>query len=341
MKSLAKIKKEPGLWQQDAPVPEIGSNDVLIKIKKTAICGTDLHIYNWDEWSQKIIKVPMIIGHEFFGEIAAMGKEVTGFKIGDRVSGEGHIACGQCRNCKAGRRHLCLKNIGVGVTRQGCFAEYLSLPAVNAYPIPDEVKDDYASVLDPLGNAAHVALSFDLVGEDVLIAGAGPIGIMSAIIARHVGARHIVITDINDYRLNLAKKIGFDHAINIKNTTIEETMKKLNMKEGFEVGFEMSGNPQAFNAMLANMNHAGKIALLGFLPQTTTIDWNQIIMKGLLVKGIYGREMFETWYKMISLLQSGLDISHIITHKFAVDDFIKGFEIMRSGNSGKVILDWA
>ena len=341
MKSLAKIKKEPGLWQQDAPVPVIGSNDVLIKIKKTAICGTDLHIYNWDEWSQKIIKVPMIIGHEFFGEIAAMGKEVTGFKIGDRVSGEGHIACGQCRNCKAGRRHLCLKNIGVGVTRQGCFAEYLSLPAVNAYPIPDEVKDDYASVLDPLGNAAHVALSFDLVGEDVLIAGAGPIGIMSAIIARHVGARHIVITDINDYRLNLAKKIGFDHAINIKNTTIEETMKKLNMKEGFEVGFEMSGNPQAFNAMLANMNHAGKIALLGFLPQTTTIDWNQIIMKGLLVKGIYGREMFETWYKMISLLQSGLDISHIITHKFAVDDFIKGFEIMRSGNSGKVILDWA
>ena len=340
MKSLAKIKKELGLWQQEAPVPEIGSNDVLIKIKKTAICGTDLHIYNWDEWSQKVIKVPMIIGHEFFGEIAAMGKEVTDFKIGDRVSGEGHIACGQCRNCKAGRVHLCRKNIGVGVTRQGCFAEYLSLPAVNTYSIPDDVKDDYASILDPLGNATHVALSFDLVGEDVLITGAGPIGIMSAIIARHVGARHIVLTDITEYRLNLAKKMGFDHAINIQHDTVENAMKNLNMKEGFSVGFEMSGNPQAFNTMLANMNHAGKIALLGFLPQTTTIDWNQIIMKGLLVKGIYGREMFETWYKMIALLQSGLDIEPIITHRFAVNDFIKGFEIMRSGNSGKVILDW-
>jgi threonine 3-dehydrogenase len=341
MKSLAKLKKEVGLWMQDAPTPEIGPNDVLIKIKKTAICGTDVHIYNWDEWSQKTIPVPMIIGHEFVGEIAKMGAGVTGFKLGDRVSGEGHIACGFCRNCKAGRRHLCRKNIGVGVTRQGCFAEYLSLPAVNAYPIPPEIGDDLASVFDPFGNAAHVALSFDLVGEDVLITGAGLIGLMSAVIARHVGARHIVITDVNEYRLELAQKLGFKHAINIKHDSVEKAMKDLKMQEGFGVGFEMSGNPQAFNMMLEHMNHAGKIALLGFLPQSTTIDWNRIIMKGLLVKGIYGREMFETWYKMVAMLQSGLSIDPIITHHFAVDDFAKGFEIMRSGNSGKVILDWA
>jgi threonine 3-dehydrogenase len=341
MKSLTKSKKEVGLWMQDAPIPEIGSNDVLIKIKKTAICGTDVHIYNWDEWSQKTITVPMIVGHEFVGEIAKMGAGVTGFKLGDRVSGEGHIACGFCRNCKAGRRHLCRKNIGVGVTRQGCFAEYLSLPAVNAYPIPPEISDDLASVFDPFGNAAHVALSFDSVGEDILIAGAGLIGLMSAVIARHVGARHIVITDINEYRLELAQKLGFKHAINIKHDSVEKVMKDLKMQEGFGVGFEMSGNPQAFNMMLEHMNHAGKVALLGFLPQSTTIDWNKIIMKGLLVKGIYGREMFETWYKMVAMLQSGLSIDPIITHHFAVDDFMEGFEIMRSGKSGKVILDWA
>jgi threonine 3-dehydrogenase len=340
MKSLAKLKKEVGLWMQDAPIPEIGPNDVLIKIKKTAICGTDVHIYNWDEWSQKTIPVPMIVGHEFVGEIAKMGAGVTGFKLGDRVSGEGHIACGFCRNCKAGRRHLCRKNIGVGVTRQGCFAEYLSLPAVNAYPIPPEISDDLASVFDPFGNATHVALSFDIVGEDVLITGAGLIGLMSAVIARHVGARHIVITDVNEYRLELAQKLGFKHAINIKHDSVEKAMKDLKMQEGFGVGFEMSGNPQAFNMMLEHMNHAGKIALLGFLPQSTTIDWNKIIMKGLLVKGIYGREMFETWYKMVAMLQSGLSIDPIITHHFAVDDFAKGFEIMRSGKSGKVILDW-
>lgn len=341
MKSLTKSKKEVGLWMQDAPIPEIGSNDVLIKIKKTAICGTDVHIYNWDEWSQKTITVPMIVGHEFVGEIAKMGAGVTGFKLGDRVSGEGHIACGFCRNCKAGRRHLCRKNIGVGVTRQGCFAEYLSLPAVNAYPIPPEISDDLASVFDPFGNAAHVALSFDSVGEDILITGAGLIGLMSAVIARHVGARHIVITDINEYRLELAQKLGFKHAINIKHDSVEKVMKDLKMQEGFGVGFEMSGNPQAFNMMLEHMNHAGKVALLGFLPQSTTIDWNKIIMKGLLVKGIYGREMFETWYKMVAMLQSGLSIDPIITHHFAVDDFMEGFEIMRSGKSGKVILDWA
>lgn len=341
MKSLAKIKKELGLWMQDAPMPKIGPNDVLIKIKKTAICGTDVHIYNWDEWSQKTIHVPMIIGHEFVGEIANMGEVVTGFKLGDRVSGEGHIACGSCRNCKAGRRHLCRKNIGVGVTRQGCFAEYLSLPAVNAYPIPPQISDDIASVLDPFGNATNVALSFDLVGEDILITGAGPIGLMAAVIARHIGARHIVITDVNEYRLDLARKLGFKQAINVKHDSVEKAMKDLGMKEGFDVGFEMSGNAQAFNMMLEHMNHAGKVALLGFLPQTTTIDWNKIIMKGLLVKGIYGREMFETWYKMIAMLESGLNIDPIITHHFAVDDFIKGFEVMRSGKSGKVILNWS
>lgn len=341
MKALGKFKKEPGIWMvDDAPKPEIGVNDVLIKIKKTAICGTDIHIYNWDEWSQKTIPVPMITGHEYVGEIVAMGEGVQGFKIGDRVSGEGHISCGHCRNCKAGRRHLCRKNIGVGVTRTGCFAEYLALPAVNAYLIPNDVSDDVAAIMDPLGNATHVALSFDLVGEDVLITGAGPIGIMAAVIARHVGARHIVITDVNEYRLNLARKMGFEQAINVKTNTIENAMKDLGMQEGFDVGFEMSGNAEAFNMMLKNMNHAGKIALLGFLPNSTTIDWNNIILKGLLVKGIYGREMFETWYKMIAMLQSGLNVDPIITHRFAVKDFQKGFDVMRSGNSGKVILDW-
>lgn len=340
MKSLVKLKRESGIWMQDAPIPEIGHNDVLIKIKKTAICGTDIHIYNWDEWAQKTIPVPMIVGHEYAGEIAAIGSEVTGFKIGDRVSGEGHISCGFCRNCKAGRRHLCRKNIGVGVTRPGCFAEYLALPAVNVYPLPPEVTDDQAAILDPLGNATHVALSFDLVGEDVLITGAGPIGIMAAAIARHVGARHIVITDVNDYRLDLARKMGVTYAVNTKNESIESVMKKLGMNEGFDIGFEMSGNSTAFNMMLTTINHAGKIALLGFLPQTTNIDWNQIIMKGLIIKGIYGREMFETWYKMISMLQSGLNVDPIITHRFAIDDFQKGFDVMRSGMSGKVVLDW-
>lgn len=340
MRALAKLHKEPGIWAHEAPVPTIGASDVLIKIKKTAICGTDLHIYNWDEWSQRTIPVPMITGHEFVGVIADMGKEVKGFKIGDRVSGEGHISCGLCRNCKAGIMHLCIKNVGVGVTRQGCFAEYLSLPAVNAYPIPDRVSDDLASILDPLGNATHVALSFDLVGEDVLITGAGPIGLMSAVIARHIGARNIVLTDVNEYRLGLAKKLGFDHAIDTSKTSIEKVMKDLNMKEGFDVGFEMSGNPHAFNMMLEHMNHAGKIALLGFLPKTTTLDWNKIIMKGLVVKGIYGREMFETWYKMIAMLESGLNIDPIITHHFEIADFIKGFEVMHTGNSGKVILNW-
>lgn len=341
MKSLAKLKREPGIWMYDAAMPSIGANDVLIKIKKTAICGTDIHIYNWDEWAQKTIPVPMVVGHEYVGEIAEVGKEVVGLKVGDRVSGEGHISCGVCRNCKAGRRHLCRRNVGVGVTRPGCFAEYLALPAVNAYPIPADISDDLAAIFDPFGNATHVALSFDLVGEDVLITGAGPIGIMAAAVARHAGARYIVITDVNDYRLELARKMGFQHAVNVTHDSVEKAMKDLGMTEGFDIGFEMSGSAQAFNMMLVNMNHAGKIALLGFLPHSTTIDWNQIIMKGLIVKGIYGREMFETWYKMVAMLQSGLNIDAIITHHFNIDDFQQGFDVMRSGQSGKVILNWS
>lgn len=340
MKSLAKLKREPGIWLYDAPMPEMGHNDVLIKIKKTAICGTDVHIYNWDEWAQKVIPVPMVVGHEYSGVIAAIGSEVKNCKIGDRVSGEGHIACGFCRNCRAGRRHLCRATIGVGVTRPGCFAEYLVIPAENVYPLPENISDDQAAIFDPLGNAVHTALSFDLVGEDVLITGAGPIGAMAAAIARHVGARHIVITDVNDYRLNLAKQLGATYTLNVNNETIDDVMKKLGMQEGFDVGLEMSGNPSAFNMMLDKMNHAGKVALLGFPPNSTTINWNNIIMKGLILKGIYGREMFETWYKMVSMLQSGLNIDKIITHHFHIDDFQQAFDIMRSGQSGKVILNW-
>jgi threonine 3-dehydrogenase len=341
MKSLAKLKKEPGIWLYDAPMPIVGPNDVLIKIKKTAICGTDIHIYNWDGWAEKTIPVPMVIGHEFVGQIAAFGDEVKGFKIGDRVSGEGHISCGFCRSCRAGKRHLCRKNIGVGVTRPGCFAEYLVIPAVNACLIPEEVSDDLAAIMDPLGNATHTALSFDLVGEDVLVTGAGPIGIMSAAIAKHVGARNVVITDLNEDRLELARKLNPKlNCLNPNKETLSNMMQKLNMKEGFDVGFEMSGDPGAFNEMLQVMNHAGKIAMLGFLPPSTNVDWSQIIMRGLIIKGIYGREMFETWYKMIAMLQSGLDVKAIITHRFPVEKFQEGFDLMRTGKSGKVILEW-
>lgn len=340
MKALMKLKAEPGIWMSDAPLPEIGPNDVLIKIKKTAICGTDIHIYKWDAWAQQNVPVPLTIGHEFVGIIAEVGKEVTGLKVGDRVSGEGHTSCGFCRNCRAGRRHLCRKNESVGVTRTGCFAEYVAIPAVNAYPIPDAISDNEASILDPFGNAAHTALSFDMVGEDVLITGAGPVGIMAVAIAKHVGARHIVITDINDHRLAIAKKMGATLALNAQQTTLDEAMKTLKMKEGFDVGLEMSGNPQAFNDMLTHMNHAGKVALLGFLPKETQIDWNLIIMKGLELKGIYGREMFDTWYKMISMLESGLDISPVVTHEFKIDEFQHAFDTMLSGESGKVIMSW-
>ena len=340
MKALAKLKPEEGIWLTDVPEPEVGHNDILIKIRKTAICGTDVHIYNWDEWSRKTIPVPMVVGHEYAGEIVDMGQEVQGYKIGDRVSGEGHITCGHCRNCRAGRRHLCRNTIGVGVNRPGCFAEYLSLPAVNAFKLPDNISDDLAAVFDPFGNAVHTALSFDLVGEDVLITGAGPIGVMAAAVCRHVGARHVVITDVNDYRLDLARKMGVTRAVRADKEDLRDIMADLGMTEGFDVGLEMSGAAAAFRSMLAVMNHGGKVALLGIPPSDTAIDWNQVIFKGLFIKGIYGREMFETWYKMAALLQSGLDINSIITHRFKADDFQKGFEIMRSGQSGKVILDW-
>ena len=340
MKSLVKAKAEKGIWLQDTPEPEVGHNDLLIKIRKTAICGTDMHIYNWDEWSQKTIPVPMVVGHEYVGEVVGMGQEVKGFKVGDRVSGEGHITCGHCRNCRAGRVHLCRNTEGVGVNRPGAFAEYLVIPAFNAFKIPDNISDDLASIFDPFGNAVHTALSFDLVGEDVLITGAGPIGIMAAAVAKHVGARHVVVTDINPYRLELAKKMGATRAVDVSKEDLKDVMNELGMTEGFDVGLEMSGVPVAFRDMLNNMNHGGKIAMLGIPPQDVAIDWNQVIFKGLVIKGIYGREMFETWYKMASLLQSGLDLSPIITHTFSIDDFQKGFDTMGSGHSGKVILDW-
>ncbi len=340
MKSLVKAKAEKGIWLQDTPKPEVGHNDLLIKIRKTAICGTDMHIYNWDEWSQNTIPVPMVVGHEYVGEVVGMGQEVKGFEVGDRVSGEGHITCGHCRNCRAGRVHLCRNTEGVGVNRPGAFAEYLVIPAFNAFKIPDNISDDLASIFDPFGNAVHTALSFDLVGEDVLITGAGPIGIMAAAVAKHVGARHVVITDINPYRLELAEKMGATRAVDVSKENLQDVMNELGMTEGFDVGLEMSGVPVAFRDMLDKMNHGGKVAMLGIPPQDVAVDWNQVIFKGLVIKGIYGREMFETWYKMASLLQSGLDLSPIITHTFSIDDFQKGFDTMGSGHSGKVILDW-
>ena len=341
MKALAKLKAEPGIWMTDVPEPAIGHNDIKIRIRKTAICGTDMHIYNWDEWAQQTIPVPMTVGHEYVGTVEAMGDEVRGLKIGQRVSGEGHIVCGHCRNCRAGRRHLCRNTVGVGVNRPGAFADYLVIPAVNAFPIPDDIPDEIASILDPFGNAAHTALSFDLVGEDVLITGAGPIGIMAATICRHVGARHVVITDRNPYRLELAKKMGAHRTVNIETETLQGIMPELNMVEGFDVGLEMSGVPSAFRQMLDVMNHGGKVAMLGIPPPDTAIDWTKVIFKGLTIKGIYGREMFETWYKMIALIQGGLDLTPMITHRFDVADYLEGFRTMGSGKSGKVVLSWA
>ncbi|WP_432464698.1 L-threonine 3-dehydrogenase [Agarivorans sp. QJM3NY_33] len=340
MKALAKLKAEPGIWMTQVEMPELGHNDLLIKINKTAICGTDVHIYNWDEWSQKTIPVPMVIGHEYAGEVVDIGQEVRGFSVGDRVSGEGHITCGHCRNCRGGRTHLCRNTVGVGVNRTGCFSQYLVIPAVNAFKLPDEISDDLAAIFDPFGNAVHSALSFDLVGEDVLITGAGPIGVMAAAICRHVGARHVVVTDVNDYRLDLAKKMGATRVVNVAKQALSDTMSELKMTEGFDVGLEMSGVPTAFCSMLELMNHGGKVAMLGIPPSDMSIDWSQVIFKGLVIKGIYGREMFETWYKMASLVQSGLDLSPIITHHYHVDDFQQGFDAMRSGQSGKVVLDW-
>ena len=341
MKALVKAKAERGIWMEDIEAPRVGHNDVLIKVNRTAICGTDIHIFKWDDWAQATIPVPMAVGHEFSGKIVEMGVEVRGFEIGDRVSAEGHITCSHCRNCRAGRRHLCMNTVGIGVNRPGAFAEYLSVPAFNVFKLPDAISDEMASILDPLGNATHTALSFDLVGEDVLITGAGPIGIMAVAIARYAGARHVVITDVNDYRLDLARKMGATRAINVTETTIDETMNDLGMVEGFDVGMEMSGNPQAFRDMLRTMHHGGKVAMLGIPPGDMAIDWNDVIFKGLVLKGIYGREMFETWYKMSSMLQSGLNMDPIITHHFEIDEFLPAFELMESGQSGKVILHWA
>jgi threonine 3-dehydrogenase len=340
MKALVKAKPEPGIWMDEVPVPEPGPTEVLIKVRKTAICGTDVHIYNWDDWSKATIPVPMTIGHEFAGEIVAVGEEVEDFALGDRVSGEGHIVCGHCRNCRAGREHLCRDTKGVGVNRPGAFAEYLVIPEHNAYKLPDDLPDEIGAILDPFGNAAHTALSFDLVGEDVLITGAGPIGIMAGAIAKKIGARHIVITDINPYRLKLAGELGLPHTVNVAERSLRDVMAELEMKEGFDVGLEMSGSPKALGDMIETMIHGGKVALLGIPTEDVTLDLNKVIFKGLTMKGIYGREMFETWYKMIALLQEGLDLSPLVTHRLSVERFQEGFEVMRSGKSGKVVLDW-
>lgn len=340
MKALVKRRAEPGLWLEDVPVPTTETNEVLIKIVKTGICGTDLHIVNWDGWAQRNIHVPRIIGHEFVGHIVEVGPGVSGYKIGDRVSGEGHITCGICRNCRAGKRHLCHRAVGIGGGRDGAFAEYLALPAFNLWPVHPNISSDIASILDPFGNAVHCALSFDVVGEDVLITGAGPIGIMAAAVCRHIGARHVVVTDVDDYRLDLAQRLGASRTVNVKQTRLGDAMTELKMSDGFDVGLEMSGQPSAFADMIGHMYHGGHVALLGFLPPSTTVDWDQIIFKGLHLKGVYGREMFETWYKMTQLLRSGLDITPLITHRYPATEYREAFETLRSGRCGKVILEW-
>ncbi len=341
MKALYKKEAKPGIWMKtDAPVPEIGPNDVLIKIKKTAICGTDIHIYNWDAWSQKSVPVGLITGHEYVGIVEKVGAEVTRIAVGERVSGEGHITCGACRNCRSGRAHLCIKQMGIGVNRQGAFAEYLALPAANVVKLPDNIPDDIAAIFDPFGNATHTALSFDLVAEDVLITGAGPIGCMAAAICRHAGARHVVISDVNEYRLALAKTMGATRTVNVAQEKLQDVAKSLGMLEGFDVGLEMSGNAEAFRSMIDVMRPAGKIALLGIPPGDMGIDWGKFIFKGLTLKGIYGRKMFETWHKMMGMVQSGLNLAPMITHHFPVDDFQTAFDTMVSGQSGKVILEW-
>lgn len=342
MKALVKRHAKEGLWLEDMPEPEIGNNDVLVKIKKTAICGTDIHIYNWDEWAQKTIPVPMITGHEFAGEIVELGSNVNDLKIGDIVSGEGHITCGRCRNCLAGKPHLCPYTIGVGVNRTGAFAEYLSIPSKNIFKPSRKISTDLLSLFDPYGNAVHTALSFNMVGEDVLITGAGPIGMMAAMVASHAGARNIVITDLNQYRLDMIKNI-LPKAITInvtKDGLSKELMESLGIYEGFDVGLEMSGSPQAFSSMLENMINGGRIAMLAIMPTGSGIDWDMVVFKGLTIKGIYGREIFETWYKGSMMVQSGLPLEKMITHRFGFEDFQEGFDVMRSGNSGKVILNW-
>jgi threonine 3-dehydrogenase len=340
MKALVKRHSKPGLWLEDVPEPEIGINDVMIRVDRTGICGTDLHIYKWDEWAQKTIPVPMVVGHEFVGEVVDVGSNVVDFRRGDVVSAEGHVVCGRCRNCLAGRRHLCADTKGIGVNRPGAFAEYISVPMTNVWHHDHSIDRDVASIFDPFGNAVHTALSFPVLGEDVLITGAGPIGIMAAAVVKHSGARYIVITDVNDYRLDLAKRMGATLAVNVKHTSLRDVQKKLGMKEGFDVGLEMSGNPAAFRDMIDNMCHGGKIAILGIPPKEISIDWNKVIFNMLTLKGIYGREMYETWYKMTVMLESGLNIKPVITHTFDYSEFEKGFEAMNSGQSGKVILRW-
>jgi threonine 3-dehydrogenase len=340
MKALVKQHAAPGIELRDVPAPMLGPNDVRIRVRNTAICGTDMHIYKWDTWAQKTIPVPMTVGHEYCGQIIEVGAEVGGLAVGDRVSGEGHITCGHCRNCRAGRRHLCRNTIGVGVNRPGCFAEELVIPAVNAFKLPDAIDDDIAAILDPLGNAVHTALAFDVVGEDVLITGAGPIGVMAAAIARFVGARHVVVTDVNDYRLELARKMGATLALNVTRESIDDAMKQLGMTEGFDVGLEMSGNAQAFREMLRTLHHGGSVAMLGIPSEEIAIDWNQVIFKGLTLKGIYGRQMFETWYKMAALLQSGLNVRPVITHRVPYTEYAKAFDIMEGGQSGKIVMNW-
>ncbi|MGA7625699.1 MAG: L-threonine 3-dehydrogenase [Candidatus Acidiferrales bacterium] len=340
LKALVKAHNKGGLWLEDVPIPEIRSRDVLVKVLLTGICGTDLHIYEWDEWAERTIRTPLVIGHEFVGEIVAVGSEVSDFHPGDLVSGEGHLVCGSCRNCLAGRRHLCAHTEGVGVHRPGCFAEFIALPVQNIWRHNPNVPREIAAIFDPFGNAVHTALSFPVLGEDVLITGAGPIGLMAATVARHAGARHVVITDVNSYRLDLARRMGVTMAVNPSELSIRETQKVLGMKEGFDVGLEMSGNAAAFREMLSNMSHGGKIAMLGIPPTEMAIDWNSVIFNMITIKGIYGREMYETWYKMTVMLESGLDIKPVITHRFPYDQFEAGFAAMRSGCSGKILLDW-
>jgi threonine 3-dehydrogenase len=340
MKALVKSKRSVGLWLEDVPEPEIGINDVKVRVLKTGICGTDLHIYEWDAWAQSAIAVPLVIGHEFVGKIVAVGSNVADFRVGELVSGEGHVVCGRCRNCLAGRRHLCAHTQGVGVSRPGAFAEFIVLPMSNIWKHSEKIKLDVASIFDPFGNAVHTALSFPVLGEDVLVTGAGPIGIMAAAVAKHAGARYVVITDVNPYRLELAAKVGVTMAIDPRKTSLQEAQQKLGMREGFDVGLEMSGNASAFRDMLSNMSHGGKIALLGIPAEQISIDWNKVIFNMLTIKGIYGREMYETWYKMTVMLESGLDIEPVITHHFSWHEYEKGFAVMRTGNSGKVILDW-
>jgi threonine 3-dehydrogenase len=339
MKALVKKKATAGISLEDVPVPQIGVNDVLIRIQKTSICGTDVHIFEWNDWAKRTIKLPLVIGHEFVGVIEKIGSNVHDFKVGDLVSGEGHLVCGRCRNCLAGRRHLCKEPKGIGVNRDGAFAQYLAIPVTNVWYCDPNIPTDVLSCFDPFGNAVHTALSFELVGEDILITGAGPIGCMAVAVVKHAGARHIVITDVNPYRLELAKKMGATRVVDVRHEKIPDVVKELGMKEGFDVGLEMSGSPEAFRDMLTNMCHGGKIALLGILPQTA-IDWDYVVFNGITIKGIYGRQMYESWYKVTMLIQCGVDISPLITHHFHWTDYMKGFEVMRSRQSGKVILDW-